>query len=63
MKINSQWEKTTMSEAPMQWRCVLVDVLRFILIDVRSSQGIQIGKVGCAAGVVGVWTTRVHDAG
>ena len=52
-----------MSEAPMQWRCVLVDVLRFILIDVRSSQGIQIGKVGCAAGVVGVWTTRVHDAG
>lgn len=30
---------------------------------VHSSEGIQIGNVGCAAGIVGTWTGAHHEDG
>ncbi|KAF9023418.1 hypothetical protein BDZ89DRAFT_1136725 [Hymenopellis radicata] len=40
-------EKVSMYDGETQW----------------SSEGIQVGNVGCSAGVVGVWTTSMHDRG
>ncbi len=38
-------------------------LLLYTISHIFSSEGIQVGNVGCAAGVVGVWTTVLHDRG
>ncbi len=39
-------------------------VLSFLVTHCQhSSEGVQVGSVASAAGVVGAWTTSIHDQG
>ena len=55
-----------MYSSDVQWRYVDI-ALQCCLLSVRphfySSEGAQVGNIASAFGIVGVWTTALHDQG